>query len=129
MCQGSPDVCTTPVPSPAGPVPTPIPYVNISNGSTAIPPTTAMKVLVLGMPALNMNTKIGTSNGDEPGVQMGVASGMIMGPTDFLMGSTKAMIGGAPAVKLTSQTGHNGMSMNCPGTALAPSQTKVLLLS
>ena len=36
--------------------------------------------------------------------------------------------GGTPAQRLTSMTGHNGLSMNCPGVALAPSQVTLLVL-
>jgi hypothetical protein len=33
-----PDVCLTPIPSPAGPIPTPIPYPNTAMLPMAIPP-------------------------------------------------------------------------------------------
>ena len=106
----------------------PIPYPNISMGTMAIPPTTAMKVLIAGGFAHNLGTKIAMSNGDQPGVGGGVASGMIMGPTSFLMGSTATMFGGKPATRLTSMTGQNGSSMNAVGATIAPAQTKVLVL-
>ncbi len=125
MNQGFPDVCLTP--TPVGPVP--VPYPNISTGATANPATTALTVLTDGMPSLTLRSMIPLSNGDQPGVNGGVASGMIMGPTTFTVGSTAVLQGGAPAVRLTSMTGQNGLSMNCPGVALAPSQVKVLILS
>ncbi len=128
MNTGGPDVCLTPIPTPGGPVPTPIPYVNISTTATTIPPTADMTFLAAGLPALNKMSVVGMSNGDEPGVNMGVASGMIMGPTEFITCSMNVMVGGAPAVKLTSMTGHNGLSFNCPGAALVPSQTSILVL-
>ncbi len=121
---GNPDVCLTP--TPGGPVPTP--YPNTSSCATANPATTVLNVLTDGMPALNQRSMIPMSNGDNAGVNLGVASGMVMGPTTFTLGSTKVLKGGAPAMRLTSMTGHNGISMNCPGTAVAPSQTKVLVL-
>ncbi len=125
MNLGVPDVCNTPA---AAGAPVPVPYPNISSPSNALPPTTAMKVLVQNMPAVNQNTKIPMSNGDEAGVQLGVVSGMIMGPTSFILGSKKVMMGGALAQRLTSTTGQNGTNMNCTGINLVPSQTKVLLL-
>lgn len=120
-----PDVCLTP--TPGGPVP--IPYPNISMSATALPPTTAMTILVDGTPALNMLSEIPISNGDEAGVNLGVVSGMIMGPTRYLMGSETLMLEGAPAVKLTSETGQNGEMMNCEGACIVPSQEIMIVLS
>ena len=119
-----PDVCKTPV----GPSIVPIPYPNISMGTMAIPPTTALKVLIAGGPAHNLGTQIAMSNGDQPGVAGGIISGMIMGPTKFLMGSTATMFGGKPAARLTSMRGQNGSNMNAVGATIAPAQTKVLVL-
>lgn len=121
---GMPDVCKTPV----GPAIVPIPYPNISMGATANPSTAAMKVLIAGGPAHTVGTEIPMSNGDQAGVAGGIISGCIMGPTKFLMGSTATFFGGKPAARLTSMTGQNGSSMNVPGTTIAPSQTKVLIL-
>ncbi|MFC3680117.1 DUF4150 domain-containing protein [Bacterioplanoides pacificum] len=119
-----PDVCITPI----GPAMVPIPYPNISMCMMAIPPTTAMKVLISGGPAHNLGTKIAMSNGDQPGVGGGVVSHMIMGPTKYLMGATATMIGGKPAARLSSMTGHNGSSMNTVGATIAPSQVKVMVM-
>ncbi|MBL0709112.1 MAG: DUF4150 domain-containing protein [Sulfurimonas sp.] len=120
-----PDVCLTPTPT--GPIP--MPYPNISMTSTALPPTTAMSILVDGTPSLNLMSEIPLSNGDEAGVNMGVASGMIMGPTSYTMGSETLFLEGVPGVKLTSQTGQNGTSMNAPGVCLTPSQAIMIVLS
>lgn len=124
MQLGFPDVCLTP--TPVGPVP--IPYPNISTGATANPASTALTVLTDAMPSLNQRSMIMLSNGDNAGVNMGVASGMVMGPTEFILGSFTVLMEGAPAQRLTSVTGHNGLSMNCPGVSLAPSQVTVLVL-
>lgn len=124
MTMGFPDVCLTP--TPVGPVP--IPYPNISTGVTTIPTTTAITVLTDCMPSHNQMSEIFISNGDNAGVNMGVASGMVMGPTEFILGSLTVLKGGMPAQRMTSMTGHNGLSMNCPGVALAPSQVTVLVL-
>lgn len=120
-----PDVCLTP--TPGGPVP--MPYPNISMTTMALPPTTAMTILIDGTPSLNMMSEIPLSNGDEAGVNLGSVSGMIMGPTSFLMGSETLLLGGAPAVKMTSETGQNGGSMNTEGACLVPSQEIMIVLS
>lgn len=123
-----PDVCKTPVPTPAGPVPVPIPYPNLAVGLTALPPTAALKVLLMAGPAHNLMTTTPISNGDNAGVYMGVASQMVMGPSRHTLGSTNVLYGGMPATKMTSMTGQNGMSMNIPGLTLVPAQFKVMLL-
>jgi len=120
-----PDVCLTP--TPAGPVP--MPYPNISTTVTALPPTTVLTMLVDGTPALNMLSEIPLSNGDEAGVNLGVVSGMIMGPTSYILGSETLMLEGIPAVRLTSETGQNGEIMNTEGACLVPSQEMMLVLS
>jgi hypothetical protein len=124
MCLGFPDVCNTP--TPVGPVP--IPYPNMATGATANPSTVAMNVLVDGSPCHNQLTKGTLSNGDNAGVAGGVVSGMDMGPNEYILGSITVLKGGAPAQRLTSVSGHNGASMNCPGVSLAPSQVTVLVL-
>ncbi len=126
MNMAAPDVCKTPIPSPAGPVPAPIPYPNMAMGMTAIP--NQFKVLLMAGPAHNLMTTIPMSNGDNPGVYMGVASQMVMGPSRHLFGSTNVLYGGMPATKMTSTTGQNGMSLNIPGMTLVPAQFKVLLM-
>lgn len=124
MNLGFPDVCLTP--TPVGPVP--IPYPNISLGLTAVPPTAALKVLVSCMPAHTMMTMGSISNGDNAGVSMGVASGMVMGPHRTLLPSFTLLMGGMPTSRMTSLTGQNGISLNAPGVSLVPSQFKSLCL-
>lgn len=122
-----PDVCLTPIPTPAGPVPTPIPYPNTAIPNTAIP--SQVKVLVLAMPAHNLGTVVPMSNGDNSGLNMNPMSGMVMGPTRHLMGSVKTLFGGMPVTKMLSPTGQNGMSPGAFGTSLAPSQIKLMVLA
>lgn len=124
MALGFPDVCLTP--TPAGPLP--IPYPNMATGATTNPMTTALTVLTDAMPSLNQMSQTMISMGDNAGVNMGVASGMVMGPQEFILGSITVLKEGAPAQRMTSITGHNGLSMNCPGVALVPSQVTVLVL-
>jgi hypothetical protein len=115
-----PDVCLTPTP-----VPVPIPYPNIAMGPTAIPnnPT----VLFMMGPAHNLATTIPMTNGDNAGVNMGVASGTVMGPSRHLTGAFTVLINGAPATRLTSMSLQN--STNAPGARIVPSQTLVLMLA
>ncbi|MBF0527801.1 MAG: DUF4150 domain-containing protein [Deltaproteobacteria bacterium] len=124
QCLAVPDACNTP--TPVGPVP--IPYPNMSMGSSANPGLCAKAVLVDAMPALHLGSQIPMSNGDEGGVAGGLVSGMFIGPTTFTMGSTAVFIEGQPAVHLSSPTGQNGSAPNAMGANLSPSQTKVLLL-
>jgi hypothetical protein len=121
MDMGFPDVCLTP--SPVGPVP--IPYPNIGLGPTAIPniPT----ILIMCMPAHNMATSIPMSNGDNAGVAMGVASGMVMGPVRHLTGAFTVLANAMPMTRMTSVALQN--STNCPGVRLVPSQVGVMLLA
>jgi hypothetical protein len=117
---GFPDVCLTPVP-----VPTPIPYPNIAMGPMGVP--AAYNVLFVGAPAHNMSTSIPLTNGDNAGVALGVASGMVMGPQRHLVGAFTCLIGGMPATRLTSVGITN--STNCPSVRLVPSQPKILILA
>lgn len=129
MCNGQnmgiPDVCLTPVP----PAIVPIPYPNISMSTVALPPTTAMTVLVDGTPSLNMMSEVILSNGNNVGVKGGVVSQVMMGPTRYMLGSFSLMLEGTPAVKLTSMTGQNGTPMNAPGMCIVPSQLTMIVLS
>ncbi|MBS0396160.1 MAG: DUF4150 domain-containing protein [Proteobacteria bacterium] len=115
-----PDVCLTPVP-----VPTPIPYPNIAAGPMGVP--AAYTVLWGLAPAHNMGTVVPLTNGDNAGVAMGVASGLVMGPSRHLTAAFTVMAGGMPATRMTSMSLQN--STNAPGVRLAPSQVKVLLLA
>ena len=120
---GFPDVCLTP--APPAPAPVPIPYPNVGMGPMGAPP--AAKVLFMCAPSHNLGTKVVQTNGDNPGVAMGVASGTVMGPTQPVTGAFTVLLLGMPATRLTSASIHN--STNDPGVRIAPSQTKVLLLA
>ena len=124
-CMGFPDVCLTP--TPAGPIP--VPYPNIAMSANCANPCT--NVMMECTPALNAMSVISLSNGNEAGSAGGVASHLIDGQAEFLVGGMTVMIKGAPAQRLTSTTGQNCMSktLNAPGTCIAPSQCSVLLLS
>jgi len=119
MSLGFPDVCLTPTPAPV-----PIPYPNISAQPMGVP--AAYNVLFMGTPAHNMATTVPMTNGDNPGVALGVASGLVMGPSRHVTAAFTVLAGGIPATRMTSMTITN--STNCPGVSLVPSQVKVLLL-
>jgi hypothetical protein len=117
---GFPDVCLTPMPAPV-----PIPYPNIALGPMGVP--AAYNVLFMCTPAHNMATTVVMTNGDNTGVALGVASGMVMGPSRHLTAAFTVLVGGLPATRMTSVALQN--STNCPGMRLVPSQPKVLLLA
>jgi hypothetical protein len=116
---GFPDVCNTP------PVPEPVPYPNLALPEMAV--AAVYNLIVDGAPAHNMGTEIPLTEGDEPGVALGVASGEVMGPSRDLTGAFTVLFGGMPATRLTSVSIQN--STNCPGVCIVPSQASVLLLA
>ncbi|MBL8511023.1 MAG: DUF4150 domain-containing protein [Betaproteobacteria bacterium] len=115
-----PDVCLTPIV-----VPVPIPYPNIALSPTHIP--SQFNVIFGGGLAENLLTQGTISNGDQPGVLLGVASGTIMGPDRYILGSFKVIIGVAFASRLTSITMQN--TTNMIGFSIVPGQFRVLILS
>ena len=115
-----PDVCLTPVP-----VPTPVPYPNFALTPVSIP--TAFNVFTVCAPQLNMLASAVMSLGDNTGVGMGVASGLVAGPERYILGCFTTLISGGPAVNLTKMTIQN--STNMVGLNCVPSQPRVLVLS
>jgi hypothetical protein len=67
------------------------------------------------------------TNGDNAGVALGVASGLVMGPSRHLTGSFTTLLTGMPATRMTSMSLQN--STNCQGMRIAPSQVKVVILA
>jgi hypothetical protein len=120
MSLAFPDVCLTPTPAPV-----PIPYPNISMQPMGVP--AAYNILFMCAPAHNMATTVPLTNGDNAGVALGVASGMVMGPARHLTAAFTVLADGVPATRLTSMSLHN--STNAPGAAIVPSQVVVLLLA
>ncbi len=120
MDLGFPDVCLTPMPAPV-----PIPYPNIAMGPIGVP--AAYNVLVMGLPAHNLATTVPLTLGDTPGIALGVASGMVMGPSRHVLPAFTCLMGGLPATRMTSISIQN--STNCPGMRIVPSQVKVIVLA
>ena len=114
-----PDVCLTPII-----VPVPIPYPNIAFSLTHIP--SQFNVFIgIGI-AENLLTTGTVSLGDTTGVNLGVASGLIMGPDRSILGSFVTFIVGIPATRLTSLNIQN--LTNAIGLTLTPAQFITLLL-
>lgn len=120
MDTGLPDVCLTPA---AAGVPVPVPYPNMANGPMGVP--AVYNVLIGCAPAHTLGTTVPLTNGDNAGVNMGVASGTVMGPSRHLTGAFTVLIGGQPATRLLSASLQN--STNCPGVRVMPSQVSVLI--
>ena len=116
---GFPDVCLTP------PAAVPIPYPNIGLGPMGVP--AAYNILYMCTPAHNMLTTVPLTNGDNAGVMLGVASGLVMGPDRHITAAFTVLVKGIPATRMTSVSIQN--NTNCPGMRLVPSQVKVLLLA
>jgi hypothetical protein len=114
-----PDVCNTP------PVPEPIPYPNFGPGPEGVP--ACYNILFMCAPAHNLETEIPLTQGDDPGIELGDASGTVMGPSRSLTAAFTVLLDGAPATRLTSMTIQN--STNMVGMRIVPSQGAVLLLA
>jgi len=113
-----PDVCKTP---PA----IPIPYPNFALGPTAIP--NAWNILFMCAPAHNLATVTPLTNGDNPGVTLGVISPSVMGPSRHITGAFTVLLKGSPATRMTSLAVQN--RSNALGMRIVPSQFKVLMLA
>lgn len=79
---GPTDICKTP--TPGGPVPMPYPNVAVS---TTMGPGYTTKTLVMATPMWTKKAKSALSNGDQPGVALGVVSNLIMGMCEITMAS------------------------------------------
>jgi hypothetical protein len=82
VTSGPLDMCKTP--TPGGPVP--MPYPNVALSATMGPGFTT-KTLVIGTPMWTKKGKSCVSNGDQPGVALGVVSNKIMGMSAITMSS------------------------------------------
>lgn len=124
MDLGFPDVCLTPI----GPVPVPVPYPNIAESATTAP--AVYNVLMDCMPTLNQASLGLISEGDEPGIGLGVVSHLESGQTEYQVGCITIMADGMPVQRLTSVTGQNCLAAmsNAPGMCVCPSQCTVLTL-
>jgi len=113
-----PDICKTP------PALIPIPYPNFALGPMGIP--NAWNILLMGMPAHNLLTTIPLTNGDNPGLALGLISPSVMGPSRHITCVPNVLFKCIPATRLTSLAVQN--RCNALGMRVIPSQIKVLLL-
>lgn len=113
-----PDLCKTP------PAFIPIPYPNFALGPMAIP--NAWNILLMGMPAHNLLTTIPLTNGDNPGIALGLFSPSVMGMSRHITCVPNVLFKCIPATRLTSMTVQN--RANTVGIRIVPSQIKVVLL-
>ncbi len=113
-----PDLCKTP------PALIPIPYPNFALGPMGIP--NAWNILLMGMPAHNLLTTIPLSNGDNPGLALGLISPSVMGPSRHITCVPNVLFKCIPATRLTSLAVQN--RCNALGARVIPSQVKVVLL-
>lgn len=113
-----PDICKTP------PALIPIPYPNFALGPMGIP--NAWNILLMGMPAHNLLTTIFMTNGDNPGLALGLISPSVMGPSRHITCVPNVLFKCIPATRLTSLAVQN--RFNALGIRAIPSQIKVLLL-
>ena len=115
-----PDVCLTPV----GPAMAPIPYPNFHFTTLSIP--SAYNVFASCGPVLTMMGSGLMSVGDNVGVSMGVASGMVASSQRYLLGCFTLLVSGGPAVNMSKMTMQN--LTNTVGMNLLPSQFRSLFL-
>ncbi|KDB58186.1 PF13665 domain protein, partial [Bordetella bronchiseptica B18-5 (C3)] len=113
-----PDICKTP------PALLPIPYPNFALGPMGIP--NVWNVLLMAMPAHNLLTTIALSNGDNPGIGMGLISQTVMAQARRITCVPNVLFGCIPATRLTGLTVQN--TINTVGMRVVPSQLKVVLL-
>jgi hypothetical protein len=100
---GPNDMCKTP--TPGGPVPMPYPNVALS---VTMGPGYTTKTLVMGTPMWTKKGKSALSNGDQPGVALGVVSNKIMGMCEITMASNDVFAEGGAVVRTLDSTLSNG---------------------
>ena len=88
------DMCKTP--TPGGPIP--MPYPNVGS-SAMMGPGYTTKTLVMMTPMWTKKGKIALSNGDQPGVALGVVSNKIMGMCEATMASNDVSAEGGDVVR------------------------------
>ena len=103
VSQGPNDVCKTP--TPGGPIP--LPYPNVALSATMGPGYTT-KTLVMATPMWTKKGKSAVSNGDQPGVALGVVSNKIMGMCEITRASPDVTAEGGSVARTLDGTLSNG---------------------
>jgi hypothetical protein len=101
---GPTDICKTP--APPAPVPPPLPYPNVGLSATMGPGYTT-KTLVMGTPMWTKKGKCALSNGDQPGVALGIMSSKIMGMCEITMASTDVDAEGGAVTRTMDSSNNN----------------------
>jgi hypothetical protein len=121
-----PDVCKVPAP-PAPPIPTPFPNIGMltqCKGSSC-----SSKVKIVNKKTVTVKSEIARTSGDEAGTLKGLVSSTNMDKAAFKQGVSKVKVEGDDIVNHLKPTGHNGSNANAPpGTHVAPSQSKVIVV-
>lgn len=105
VSQGPNDICKTP--APPAPAPIPMPYPNIAMTATPGPGYTT-KTLVMATPMYTKKSKTAISNGDQPGVAMGLISNKIMGMCEVTMSSNDVEAESGGVARAFDMTLSNG---------------------
>lgn len=84
-----------------------MPYPNVAVSATPGPGYTT-KTMALGTPMWTKKGKIALSNGDQPGVALGVVSNKIMGMGDVIMCSNDVKAENGGVVRTLDKAGANG---------------------
>jgi hypothetical protein len=105
VASGPNDVCKTP--APPAPVPPPLPYPNFATTATPGPGYTT-KTLAMATPIFTKGSKTAISNGDQPGVAMGLISSKIMGMCESVMVSTDVDAEGNGVTRTFDKCASNG---------------------
>lgn len=121
-CFVAPNVCK--VPSPAGPVPTPM----ASQASPSTASKTIKKVLVEKKEVCVETSQMKSSSGDEAGTLKGVVSSTQGGAVQFKGHSSKVYARNKKMVHHLARTSHNGSNANVPvGSHVTASQSRVMI--
>ncbi len=119
------DVCK--IPAPPAPF-APAPFPNMVQCPSASGESS--KVKFCNKAALTKSSSWSSSQGDEGGTLKGLVSPMQMSKVVYKQASSKVKAQGKPVTTVTKMTSHNGASANAPpGLQVAPTQTKVILMS
>ena len=102
VSMGPNDMCKTP--TPGGPVP--MPYPNIALAAT-IGPGYTTKTLVMATPMWTKKGKSALSNGDQPGVALGIMSNKIMGMCEVTMCSNDVEAESGGVVRTMDKSNSN----------------------
>jgi hypothetical protein len=105
VSSGPNDVCKTP--APPAPAPVPLPYPNVAVSATMGPGYTT-KTLVMGTPMWTKKGKTAISNGDQPGVALGIISNKIMGMCEIVMSSNDVFAEGGEVTRTLDSSVSNG---------------------